>query len=381
MRNKDLIIFSFIFILCVIATSEIVTFKLTGNHIIGNNATPLFQSKKVSCTHDPITTRTTTKDNQLKVIPEYEKACGSSFLSDMMLFTNMPISTPDATAAADKMTTRLKEFSQQKISPVVVVEPDSEWGLVDFHEFATGYYDAWVGSYFERLKQNGVTDSMMGLWIPFPEPQQPYWNNNSDPDDFSASVNRYFKKLRQYFPKGKTGILLDSQAGATDKAPQLLAYTRLVDNSLVDVAGLQGFPWYPSDATSDRSPIVSASEFAPASLLDQVAKSLGTKEVLFNIGTFRHKKAEGGGDIAVTTTDRQASLDSIVHEVSILRGAGYDVTVNIFAENKFNNKEGVDWSYWQPGKYNDSEQTLLFTHFVSSVKDSGSKVSIYDSRN
>lgn len=381
MRNKDLVIFSSIFLLCVIVTSEIVTYQLTGNHLIGNYVTPLFQSKEVTCTNDPVKSRPTTKDHQLKVISEYEKACGSAFLSDMMLFTNMPISTPDAVAAADKMSARLKEFSQQDISPIVIAEPDSEWGLVDFHEFATGYYDAWVKSYFERLKQNGITDSMMGLWIPFPEPQQPYWNNNGDPDDFSASVNRYFKSLRQYFPQGKTGILLDSQAGETDKAPQLLAYTRLVDNSLVDVAGLQGFPWYPADATSNRSPITSASEFAPASLLDQVAKSLGTKEVLLNIGTYRHKKAEEGGDIAVTTVDRQASLDSIVHEVSILKNEGYKTTVNIFAENKFGNKEGVDWSYWQPGKYKDSEQTSLFTHFVSSIKNGGSDVSLYDSRN
>lgn len=381
MRRRDLIVFSLIFLLCVLGTAEVVIYQLTGNHLIRTNVVPLLMKDEVACTGTAAESRTSTKDAQLKVLSEYEKACNSMFISDMMLFTNMPISTPTAEAAADKMAVRLKDFSAQHINPIVIVEPDSEWGLVDFHEFSTGYYDDWIQDYFTRLKENGVTDSMMGLWIPFPEPQQPFWNNNADPDDFAASVNRYFKALRKTFPHGRTGILLDSQTGESDKAPQLLAYTRLVDNSLVDVAGLQGFPWYPSSADSEREPIVLASEFAPASLLSQVAKSLDTKEVLFNIGTFRHKKADDGGNIAVTTVDRRASLDSITKEVSELRSSGHKVTVNIFAENKFDTKEGVDWSYWQSGKYQGSEQALLFTHFVADIKKTGSAISLFDSRN
>lgn len=380
MRRRDLIVFSLIFLFCIIGTSEVVTYQLTGNHLFGNHTPSIFNDKEIACTDKPIKQRPSTNDPQLKAVPEYEKACKSAFISDMMLFTDMPISTPDAIAAADKMAVRLKEFRAQAIRPIVIVEPDSEWGLVDFHEFATGYYDDWIKSYFERLKQDGITDDNLGLWIPFPEPQQPYWNNNGDPDDFALSINRYFKQLRASFAAGHAGILLDSQAGETDKAPQLLAYTRLIDNSLVDVAGLQGFPWYPASPDSKQKPITSASEFAPASLLDQVAKSLDTKNVLLNIGTFRHKKADDGGNIAVTTTDRQASLNSIVREVTNLRNENYDVTVNIFAENKFDNKEGVDWSYWQPGRYQNSEQALLFTHFVSDIRNSGSTISIFDSR-
>ncbi|HMI09926.1 MAG TPA: hypothetical protein VK497_06030 [Candidatus Saccharimonadales bacterium] len=379
MKRRDLIVYSILFLVCIGITSEIVTFQLTGNHIFSTNATVAIENKDTAvCSDDAMKERPTTSDPQLKVIAEYEKVCGSAFLDDMMIFTNMPISDPNANAAADMMTARLKDFDKQHITPIVIMEPDSDWGLVDFHEYATGYYDDWMTTYFMRLKSNGITDAMMGLWIPFPEPQQPTWNNSS-PDDFAYSVNRYFKTLRQAFPAGKTGILLDSQVGVSDKASQLLAYTRLIDNSLVDVAGLQGFPWHPPD-DDKRSEITSADEFAPAYLLEEVAKSLDTRDVLLNVGSYRHRKADNGGDIAITTSERRATLNSIVYETSLLRKQNYNVTVNVFAENKFDTKEGVDWSYWITADDESSEQTLLFTSFVHHLKENGSVIGLYDSR-
>ena len=380
MKRKDMIGFSIVFLLCVLAAGQVVNMKLTGNNIFGSNETPKLQNaESLTCSENIAGSRPATNDPQLKAIPEYEKVCKSAFLDDMMIFTDMPISNPTAKVAADKMALRLKEFNSQHITPIVIVEPDSEWGLVDFQEYASGRYDEWTATYFAELKQNNITDAMMGLWIPFPEPQQPTWNNSS-PDNFAYSVNRYFKALRQVFPSGKTGILLDSQAGETDKASQLVAYTRLIDNSLVDVAGLQGFPWHPSEEGDKRAPLITADEFAPAYLLDEVAKSLDTHEVLLNIGSYRHRKAENGGDIAVTTVERQTTLRSIADEASQLKIQGYKLTVNIFSENKLNTKEGVDWSYWKAGDYTNSSQTSLFTDFVSRLKKDGSKISIYDSR-
>ncbi len=384
MKKRDFIIYNLIFLICVVVTVEIVNYQLTGNHTIsGSNDSRQKVEKSLSdgkCGDRPLKPRPETEDPQLLVLNEYEQACQSAFIDDMMIFTNMPVSIDTANKSADKMTLRLKEFKSQAIKPIVIAEPDSDWGLIDFHEFATGVYDQWIDTYFARLKSNGVTDDEMGIWIPFPEPQQEFWNNNKNPDDFANSVNSYFTKLRHYFPSSQTAILLDSQVGEEDQSSQLLAYTRLVDNKLVDIAGLQGFPWHPTKEGDVRRPVTSGAQFVPADLLRDVAESLGTKKVLFNVGTYRHRKTNNGGDMAIPTAERQHSLQTIYDQAKTLAEEDYEVTVNIFAENKFDAKEGVDWSYWEPGAYATSEQKPLFTNFVSQLTASGVKISIFDAR-
>lgn len=377
MRTKDLIIISLLLAITILFTADIVNYELTGNHLFRKTQPALISISQTKCADNDIKSRSASFDSQLKIVSEYERVCRSTFIDNVMIFTNMPISAPNAVQLADKMTERLSAFKDYEISPIVIVEPDSEWGLIDFREYAAGDYDEWMSVYFNRLKENGITDSMMGLWIPFPEPQQTYWNN-STPDDFATSSNRYFTTLRKSFPKARTGILLDSQVGEDSQTSQLLAYTRLLDNRLVDVAGLQGFPWHPSDEGDLRKPVTLASEFASANLLDQVAKSIDTREVLLNIGTYRHRKASNGGDIAITLVERQTTLDSIVHETSKLTDKQYSVTVNVFAENKFDSKEGVDWSYWQSGRYTDSDQSRLFTSFIRKLERMNTEISIFD---
>lgn len=380
MKMKNFIVYNIIFVAFMLFAADVVMYQLTGDHLVKFGSTATVHSESVKCTDTPVATRAPINDPQLKAVPEYEAACGSAFIDDMMLFTNMPVSADDAKKAADAMTVRLQNFKSYGINPIVIAEPDSEWGLIDFHEFATGFYDSFIDTYFARLKQNNIDDASLGTWVPFPEPQQDYWNNASNPDDFANSVNRYFKILRTHFPQGKTAILLDSQTAGSDVAPQLLAYTRLIDNSLVNIAGVQGFPWHPKSNSDKRPAVTSASIFAPASLADEVAKSIGTKEVLLNIGSYRHRKLDNGGTLAVTTTERQQTLSSITAEVKTLRSKGYSVTVNIFAENKFDVKEGVDWSYWPSGQYGTSPHTALFTNFVHDLHQSGAKIGIFDVR-
>lgn len=380
MKVRDVLFFTLFFLAAVAFTTEVVSVQLTGKSFFSlPQKDTEVSSEKVVCSNRPVVARSATNDPQLKAIPDYEAACGSRFFDQMMLFTNMPISDNSAIELADSMTKRLKAFSTHGITPIVIVEPDSEWGLVDFHEFATGIYDPWIKTYFKRLASNGVTLDQMGVWIPFPEPQLPTWNNNADPDDFAHSVNRYFRTLRAQYPGANTAILLDSMVG-DESASQLVAYTRLVDESLVDIAGIQGFPWHPSDEGDTRAAVTSASEFAPAYMLEEVAKSLGTKEVLINTGSYRHRKAENGGEVAIPTAERNQILTSIVYEAHLLKNAGYDVTVNVFAENKLDTKEGINWSYWPAGKNGDSTQTVMFTHFIRQMTDKGVKISLFDSR-
>jgi hypothetical protein len=380
MKRRDIVIASLMFLLCVGITSDIVRYQLTGNHLISLNRAKSTSVTSTKCAGEPVPSRPATADPQLKALAEYEQACQSAFASDVMIFTNMPISATEAEQNADALAVRLREFSAQGVTPIVIAEPDSSRGLIDFHEYAIGDYDEWNAAYFDRLKTDGLTDAQLGIWIPFPEPQQPTWNNNGNPDDFANSINRFFKIERSHFPAAKTAILLDSQVSEDNSTSQLLAYTRLVDNSLIDIAGIQGFPWHPISEGDPRKPITSASSFIPAKLLEQVAQSLGTHNVFINTGTYRHKLTDNGGELAVSTAEREATLDSIVDQVNTLRADHYNTTVNIFAQNKLETKEGTDWSYWQRGDYSSSRATSLFTHFVRQLKDKKVTISLYDER-
>ncbi|GGN47039.1 hypothetical protein FHR83_008582 [Actinoplanes campanulatus] len=381
MRKRDVMISTCLFLALVMGTFNIVITHLTGSGLFERSRQSLaLASAATACTGKPAPKRQPTADAQLAALPEYEQVCGSAVADSMMIFTQMPISEPNAVEMADAMAARLKEFSAQNITPVVIVEPETEWGLVDFHEYTTGMYDGWTTKYFNRLKNRGVSDRQMGLWIPFPEPEQPYWNNNGDPDDFAKNVNRYFRLERSVFPEVRTGVLLGTQAG-TDQTPKLLAYTRLIDDSLVDFAGVQGFPWHPSDPADSRQAVISAGEFASASAAEQVAQSLGTRKVLLNVGSYRHKLTKNGGEIAVDARERQATLRSITDQVTALRGNGYDVLVNVFAENKTNRPEGIDWSYWAAGNPTESVYTSMFVQFAHELNEQGATLSLYDARN
>lgn len=381
MRKRDLILYNLLFFAAIIATLEIVTFQLTGTHLysVGESAETNSASLP-KCNNTRSIDRPSTNDPQLKALVEYEEVCQSTFASQLMLFTNMPTNEKEAVELADKMTTRLKAFDKFNVQPLVVVEPDSTLGLIDFQEYARGDYDMWIDAYFARLKQNDITSKQLGMWLPFPEPQQDFWNNNSNPDDFANSINRYFKTLRAHFPEGETAILLDSEVGSEKDASQLVAYTRLIEPKLITSVGLQGFPWHPIEEGDVRKPILSADTFAPAYVLEEVAKSLNTKEVFFNTGTYRHRKVSEGGEMAVATAERKATLDSIAKEAKTIKGAGYSVTVNLFAENKLSAKEGVDWSYWQSGQASNASNAMLFTDFSRSLLQNDIQISLYDSR-
>ena len=69
-----------------------------------------------------------------------------------------------------------------------------------------------------------------------------------------------------------------------------------------------------------------------------------------------------------------------VAETALLRKAGYKVTINVFAENKLDVKEGVDWSYWEGGSVSDGGHTALFTDFIRKLQAEQADVSLYDAR-
>lgn len=387
MSRKEVLFSTILFVFFSFFAANVVVRHLTNESIFAllrkDEVSILEESD--SCSDESARTGTDeSSEIHVQKLAEYEAACQSKAVDSLMVFTDMPISSEEAIAKAAEMTTILREFETYGISPIVIVEPDSSWGLIDFEEFQTGFYDQWLRDYFEQLKLNGVSNSMMGLWIPFPEANQPFWNNNESRETFALNVNQFLRIQKEFFPESEGGFLLDSAvvsaAGdAAPRIPSLLAYTRLIDTELVDVIGLQGFPFIAPPQSGERD-ITEAEAFLPQRQINEFAEQLGTKRLLINTGTFRKKitPAPEGSTINVSASTRQTILRSLSDHLENLQNDGFELTVNIFSENKLDDGEQTDWSYWESGSAESSTQTQLFINLMASLNSAGYNTAIHD---
>lgn len=315
----------------------------------------------------------------------YQELCDSFVTDRFMVFTDMPKDDIVAKQNAANIASTLVEFSYYGITPLVIVEPVTEWGLIDFEEFKSGFYNSWIRTYFAELKRLGITDSQMGIWVPFPEANLPYWNHaNANPEDFAIIVNTYLSIMKEYFPEAKGSILLNSATYATDDFDwangeylSLLPYVNGLNASLIDSFGLQGFPWSPP-AGREGSGIYNAREFLNSKLVIEAAQKLGVKEVWLNTGTYRAKYTSIPEDtVTISASMRKDILARITSEAEVIQKAGYTVWINIFSEDKSNTVEATDWSYIS--KVGETSQHgAIFTEAVLQFNSKGIKVSLFD---
>jgi len=284
---------------------------------------------------------------------------------------------------AKEMSIKLKEFNKYKVQPIVIVEPVTQWGLIDFTEFDSGFYDSWIKTYFLTLQKEGITDQMMGTWVPFPEANLPYWNHASaTPADFSRIVNKYLKFLKTYFPEAKGSILLNSATYETDdfdwangEYVSLSQYVSGLDKKYIDSFGIQGFPWSPPATSKDAAAIFNAREFLNEDLISEAADLLGTKNIWINTGTFSRKYTlDPEQTITITPEVRLDVLNSILSQAVKLKQKKNNVSINIFAEDKSETAEATDWSY--QGIYKN-----VFVNFAARANSENIILTIFDREN
>ena len=390
MKKHHLLIINLIFISFTLLSAGVVYQFMTGNRPLAaigqifkrEEKKPTFTTNK--CSDKPaLTTLHNTEDPHLRKLSLYQEACHSLATDTMMVFVDMPISEPTATAAAEKVAITLKDFSHAKVRPLVVAEPSGEWGNIDFGEFASGMYDQWIDLYFKTLKSKGITDEQMGIWNPFPEANLPYWNNNK-PEYFSPSVTKYLTKLRKYFPKAQTSVLLNSATYEVNDFDwrsgdyiSLVQYVKGIPKGLVDYAGLQGFPWMAPQG--DDTTIFNGAEFVNATLLSEMADQLQTKKVWFNTGTFATKYAlDPAKRVGLSPERRKDIFLTITEEARKLKKKGYTVSINVFAQDKSDSAEATDWSYWKDNKPFESAATPVLTEFISGLPKEGIGFWLFD---
>lgn len=371
---------------CAIAAVAVV--KTVQKQKISPEANKLIQSiSGAGCSSEPPRDELfmSSTEPSIRRLGEYEKKCSSAVTNTLMYFTIMPKDNNVAKELAKQTSETIILMNKNGLKPLVIIEPDTAWGLIDFKEFNDGFYDRWIETYFKELKSYGIKDEMMGTWIPFPEANLPYWNHqNTKPSDFSKAVNKYLGILREVFPKARTGIMLNSATYPTDdynwadgEYLSLVPYLENIDKGLVDTFGLQGLPWMSSADTVSRE-IFEPAEFLNIEIAEEAAKTIGVKDIWFNTGTFASKYAsEPDKKVIVPAHIRKEILEKISIQADKLQKKGFTVSVNIFAEDKTNTAEATDWSYFGSNDTQNSAHEVAILNFIKDLYSKKIGLSLY----
>jgi hypothetical protein len=293
------------------------------------------------------------KSPQLKKLAEYEDICNGAVMARSSFFVPTPTTEVQAIQFAGDVAAKLKEYSKFNIKPLVIMEPTSNGSIISLNKYRSGSYDTALDKYFGSLKQQGITDSMMGMWVVFPEGNIPVWNN-VDPATFTANVTKTVQFQKKYFPNSKASILLDSQTYPSGSSwsggsyRSLLPYLDGIPRGLIDSFGLQGFPWSPP-AGQDGA-LLDPNIYLQVNLAAEAARKLGVTDVWLNTGTFGRAYASTANEVKVSALKRQVMLDGVIVQANKLKAQGFNASVHLFAENKAATPEGIDWSYLSENK-------------------------------
>lgn len=323
-------------------------------------------------------------DPHLKRLNDYQKMCSSFVTDTLMIFTGFSGNRQEAEVNAREMATKLKKFHESGVKPIVIAEPYIGDQAMSFKEYLAGAYDEGMNHYFKLLKEAGITDEMMGVWVPFPEPNTPNWNNkDTEPRDFALCVNKYLSKLKEYFPKAKGSILLNATTYEPDDYGwengdyiSLSPYVDAIDRSLVSSVGIQGFPWM-SNAQQRKRTIFNAQEFLQTDFAIGMAQILRTKDIWINTGTFASKYTDDPAKtVYLSINERKALLNDILQaaiDVREYQQNEYRISINLFSEDKSDTNEATDWSYFQ-----DVESQGVLKEFLMRAHEADIPISLYD---
>jgi hypothetical protein len=347
--------------------------KTTGEEKVSSNDT-------TACSQQAKLNLTDSLDLNISRLDKYQQLCNSFAANRLMVFVDMPTTPEQGIEKGKKIASKLAEFKKFGITPVVVAEPSDGDKKISFKDFSNGKFEPALDSYFKTIKEQGIDDSSIGIWVPFPEANVPYWNfDGALPADFATNVNIYVGALKKYF-KAKATILLNSQTYSPEDSnweygsyDSFVPYVKGIKKGIVDSFGVQGLPWVSPANTKRREQFV-AKDFLQTELAVEAAKLLKVKEVWFNTGTFSEKyTTDPIKKSRVSISSRKTMLKDILSEAQLIQNEKFDVWINLFAEDKSYLAESTNWSY-----LNNDESKIVLKEFITKSQEQEVKLSIFD---
>ncbi len=398
MKHKEIRLFTIIFLLLSLTgayltfnafsnqpLATIVESSLTGGlkqelarQINTGNTTPPVDGS--TCSTQPKLLFGDSIDSNILRLDKYQKLCNSFASNRLMFFTDMPTTNDQGVVKGKQIAAKLLEFKKYSISPIVIAEPTDGATKISIKQFSLKTYEEPLDTYFRTIKEQGVDDSSIGTWVPFPEPNVPYWNfDGAVPADFGTNINIYIGALKKYF-KAKASILLNSQTYVPEDInwefgsyETFIPYIKNIKTGILDSFGVQGLPWV-SPANTKRREQFAAKEFLQPELTVEASKLLKVREVWFNTGTFSEKYTnDPNRKSRVSVASRKTMLSEILTEAENIQNAKFDVWINLFAEDKSYLSENTNWSYFGTGE----SQTIL-KEFISKSITQDVKLAIFD---
>jgi hypothetical protein len=321
---------------------------------------------------------------ELRKLAQYEAVCNGTLAARVSFFVPTPITVPEAQTDADSVAATLKEFASFDVVPLVFIEPVSDSGNnIDLNLYSSGAYDSVLDAYFTELKADGITDTMMGMWVVLPEGNLPIWST-TDPATYAADVTKTIQFQKKYFPDSLSAILLDSESYAAGASwgngsyVSLLPYVQNIPKGLINSFGLQGFPWT-APANQAANTVYDPKIYLRVDFAAEVAHALGINNIWFNTGTFNRMYTQTAAEtVTLSPTQRQSMLNGVLSQAELLQAQGFNVAIHLFAQDKSAASEATDWSYWHDQPGGDSN-TAVFTTFVHDITTAGIPLWLFDS--
>jgi hypothetical protein len=398
MKHKEIRLFTIIFLLLSLAGAYL-TFNAFSNQslatIVENSLTGGLKKELAKqtntgeksqltdgtvCSTQPKLLFNDSIDTNLLRLNKYQKLCNSFASNRLMIFTDMPTSNEQGVVKGKQIAAKLLEFKKYAITPIVIAEPTDGLNKISIKQFSLKTYEEPLDTYFRTIKEQGIDDSSIGTWVPFPEPNVPYWNFDSAvPADFGTNINIYVGVLKKYF-KAKASILLNSQTYVPEDVnwefgsyETFIPYIKNIKTGILDSFGVQGLPWV-SPANTKRREQFAPKEFLQPELTVEASKLLKVREVWFNTGTFSEKYTNDPNKTArVSIASRKTMLSEILAEAENVQNAKFDVWINLFAEDKSYLTESTNWSY-----FNSLETQSILKEFITKSIAQDVKLAIFD---
>ncbi|HEX8182717.1 MAG TPA: hypothetical protein VF575_03895 [Candidatus Saccharimonadales bacterium] len=320
---------------------------------------------------------------ELRKLAEYEQLCGGAVASKVSFFVPTPSTVEQAHTSAAGIAGVLKAFARAGVAPLVFMEPnDLQGAKLDLRAYGSGAYDGAVDTYFKALQSAGVTSTEMGTWVFLPEGNLPVWST-TDPTIYAQVVTRTASSLKQHFPGSQAALMLDGKTYPVGETwgqgsyASLVPYVRSIPKGLIDSFGIQGFPWA-GPANQPPSTLYDPKIFLRSDLAVEAARYLGVNAIWLNSGTFgRIYAGQPKATVSMVAADRQIMLKGITQQAILTKAQGFTVAIHVFAENKADLSEGIDWSYWHsPG--DNAASAAAFSSFAADTTAAGIGIWLYD---